>query len=131
MNGRILEVTANKEPVWDLFLKAKMLPIFPFGVFAQYRAYYSSSLYPYYFAVSVNKNNTQSIKLYNEGSDNDSYKIEFFTLPVGKISKPVQTLKTQIVKSGVSYVIDTKNIVYKSVKVTSVNSGISEWYDIN
>lgn len=130
MNGRILEVTSNKEPVWDLFLQAKSLAIFPFGIFAQYRAYYSSSLYPFYFAVAINKNNTQSVKIFNEGGEGDSYKIEFYGLPSGKISKPFQTLKTLLVKSGSSSVIETKNIVFKSIKVTSGNSGVSQWYNI-
>ena len=129
-NGRILEVTANKEPVWDLFLMAKTLPVFPFDIFAQYRAYYNSSLYPYYFAVTINKNNTQTIKLFNEGTDDDSYSIEFFASPYTTALKPKQTLKTPLIKTGFSTIINTKTFVFKSIKVTSLNSGISKWFDV-
>jgi len=128
-NGRILEVTAAKEPVWDLYLQGKMLAIFNWGIFAQYRAYYNSSLYPYYFEVEINKNNMQTVKLFNEGTDNDSYKIEFFASFSIEASKASQTITTPIIKSNFSYVIDAKKIVFKSIKVTSVNSGISHWYN--
>lgn len=131
MNGRILEVTSNKEPVWDLFLKAKTLPVFPFGIFSQYRAYYSSSLYPYYFSVTINKNNLQTIKLYNEGTENDTYTIEFFSGSEKSNSKLVKTLKSLIVKPGLSFVIDTKNINFKSVRITSNGSAIHRWYNVN
>ncbi len=130
MNGRILEVTANKEPVWDLFLKAKTLPVFPFGIFAQYRAYYSSSLYPYYFVVSVNKNNYQNIKLFNEGTENDSFKIDFFAFPSQTNAKPIQTVNTPVVKAGASYILETKTIVFKSIKITSLGSGFVQWVEV-
>ena len=130
-NGRILEVTANKEPVWDLYLKAKTLPIFPFALFAQYRAYYSSSLYPYYFVASINKSKAKGIKLFNEGTDSDSYKIEFFDTPSNTISKSVSTLTTPIIKTAGSYVVESKSDSIKSIKVTSLGSGIIQWYTIN
>lgn len=130
-NGRILEVTANKEPVWDLYLRAKTLPVFPFGLFAQYRAYYSSSLYPYYFAVSISKSTPKTIKLFNEGTDSDSYKIEFFDTPSHTISKPVSVLTTPLIKTGYSYLIASKGDSVLSVKVTSLGSGIIHWYTIN
>ncbi|MDP3558537.1 MAG: aryl-sulfate sulfotransferase [Bacteroidota bacterium] len=130
-NGRILEVTANKEPVWDLYLKAKTLAVFPFQLFAQYRAYYSSSLYPYYFAISINKSNPKSIKLFNEGTDSDSYLLEFFDVPSDTISKSLHTLTTPIIKAGCSYVVQSKIDTIKSIKVTSLSSGIIQWYTIN
>ncbi len=130
-NGRILEVTANKEPVWDLFLKAKTLPIFDWGIFAQYRAYYSSSLYPYYFAVTLNKNNTQTLKIFNEGTNTDSYKIEFFNSLSLTSIKPQQTLNTSNIKPNHSYAINTKNIIFKNIKITSLNSGITKWLTLN
>ncbi len=129
-NGRILEVTANKEPVWDLFLMAKTLPVFPFGIFAQYRAYYNSSLYPYCFAITINKNNTQTIKLFNEGTDDDGYTIEFFASAYTTNLKSKQTVKTALIKAGYSTIIDTKTFVFKSIRVTSLNSGISRWFDV-
>jgi hypothetical protein len=130
-NGRILEVTANKEPVWDLYLQAKTLPVFPFRLFAQYRAYYSSSLYPYYFVVSINKSKPKAIKLFNEGTESDSYKLEFFDTPSNTISKSVSTLTTPIIKSGGSYVVASKSDSIRSIKVTSLSSGIIQWYTIN
>jgi len=130
-NGRILEVTANKEPVWDLYLRAKTLAVFPFRIFAQYRAYYSSSLYPYYFVASVNKNKPNTLKLFNEGTDSDSYKLEFFDTPSDANSKPVSVLTTPIVKTCSSYVTESKVGLVKSVKITSLGSGTSQWYTFN
>jgi hypothetical protein len=130
-NGRILEVTANKEPVWDLYLRAKTLAVFPFRIFAQYRAYYSSSLYPHYFVVSINKSNPKIIKLFNEGTDSDSYKLEFFDTPSYTISKPVTVLTTPIIKTGYSFLAESKGDSVISIKVTSLRSGIIQWYTIS
>ncbi len=130
-NGRILEVTANKEPVWDLYLRAKTLAVFPFRIFAQYRAYYSSSLYPYYFTASINKSGSTAIKLFNEGTENDTYKLEFYTTPSNTISKAVSVLTTPVIKTGNSYTVASKDKSVVSVKITSLGSGIVQWYTIN
>lgn len=123
MNGRIIEVTPDKKPVWDLYLQGKSLPIFDWGIFAQYRAYYNSSLYPYYFSVVQNKN---EIKIVNEGTEPDEYVIEIILNVVSKDVKSIQSTITKQINpnQSISHLINNKQT--KLVRVKSINSGIFE-----
>lgn len=127
MNGRILEVTPNKNPVWDLYLQGKTLPIFDWGVFAQYRAYFNSSLYPYCFSVLQNKN---VIKIVNEGTETDEYVIEVILNVTSKDVKSVLSSITKQIKpnQSVSYLINNKHT--KLVRIKSVKSGKVEILNI-
>lgn len=120
MNGRILEVTPNKKPVWDLYIQGKTLPIFDWGVFAQYRAYYNSSLYPYYFSVTQNK---KEIKIVNEGTELDEYVIEIILNTVSKDVKSIQSSITKQINPNQSLTHLINNKQTKLVRVKSVNSG--------
>ncbi len=125
-NGRILEVTQNKEPVWDLYLRAKTMRIFNWGLFAQYRAYYNSSLYPYFFSCSKFNSETKTFQLYNDGSDDDDYRLEIFSK--NNSSKQIETISSLKLKSETNTLVKLNSNNAYSVKITSLNSGKVQVY---
>ena len=119
MNGRILEVTGDKKPVWDLYLQGRMMTIFKWGVFAQYRAYFNSSLYPYYFSLLLKEN---KLYLHNEGTDKDQYLIETFATQDYQNSPPNTSFTTTNVNPNTNFVYQLDLNGVKVVKVTSLNA---------
>lgn len=69
-NGRLLEVTKDKIPVWDAMLFEKITNPNKILKFPQYKIAFNSSLYPFNFYVYKTNN---FIKLSNEGTETDSY----------------------------------------------------------
>lgn len=119
MNGRILEVTADKKPVWDLYLQGRMMTIFKWGIFAQYRAYFNSSLYPYYFSLLPKDNN---LYLHNEGTDKDQYLIETFSTLDYQSTLPKKTITTNFINPNTNFIYELDLNDTKIVKVTSLQA---------
>jgi hypothetical protein len=119
MNGRILEVTADKKTVWDLYLQGRMMTIFKWGIFAQYRAYFNSSLYPYYFSLQLKDKN---LYLHNEGTDKDQYLIETFSTSDYQSTLPKKTITTNFINPNTNFIYELDLNDTKIVKVTSLQA---------
>jgi len=114
-NGRILEVTSDKKPVWDFRLYEKITIKDRFIKFPQYKIAFNSSLFPYYFTATKDKN---ILKLNNEGTESDSYKIEL----IGAFKTEI--IQTQKIEPNKSFVLNLNN--YKRCKKIKISSPISE-----
>ena len=113
-NGRILEVTKDKKPVWDFRLYERITLKDRFIKFPQYRVAFNSSLFPYYFTCT-NYNNI--LKINNEGTDSDNYIIEIISRSVFQKSKIINTKK---INPNSSFVLNLNNYKrYKKIKITS------------
>lgn len=75
--NRVIEVSPNKEILWDAFIEKYSPTENKFIEFPQYRTSYSSSLYPYYFTTnSLKKGDANlSFNIVNEGTEPDGYEI--------------------------------------------------------
>ena len=87
--NRVFEVTREKEVVWNaLFEKrTKSLPNWSPQLLGN--VHYSSSLYPCYFTVQIDKkiigklDTSFTLKIFNDGTENDSYNISLSSSPSG------------------------------------------------
>ncbi len=102
--NKLLEVTPGKKVVWEMNCELHSSKENKWVPFSNYRSHCTSSLYPQYFTVQqpdgrweVGKQNRFSIKLNNDGTDTDTYTIEWFS---NNVFKPFSTTVT--VKPGVS-----------------------------
>lgn len=124
--NRIIEVTPKKEIVWDAFTEEYYLPDKKWIKSPQYRASFSSSLYPYYFTVnsikkdSLNNKHYYSFQIVNEGTEQDKYEIMVYK---------GNSMETQLTTDNIGahkktelkiYVQNTDNI---SIKIKSLKSG--------
>lgn len=117
-NGRILEVTQQKIPVWDFRLYEKITLKDKFIKFPQYKIAINSSLFPYYFTCT---NYNDILKINNEGTDADNYIIEIISR---SILHKVKTINTPKINPNSSFVLNLKN--YKHFKKIKIVSKISE-----
>lgn len=77
--NRVLEVDRAKRTVWDLYTEARSDSTLPWSDRPNYRAFYASSLYPSYFTIECETQQAQLLlRLNNEGSEDDTYTIEWF-----------------------------------------------------
>lgn len=81
--ARIFEVTPEKEIVWDCTPETWNSKTLEWEAQSNYRVFAVSSLYPCYFSTAIENENTKeaALKLVNEGSEPDTYRI---TISVGK-----------------------------------------------
>lgn len=120
-NGRLLEVTKDKIPVWDAMLFEKITNPNKVLKFPQYKIAFSSSLYPFNFYVYQTNN---VIKLCNEGTETDTYVFFLKKKPNNKLFeiklKPNEYFSYKFDKSL------GKKLIIKSIK-----SNISQEIQIN
>ncbi len=107
-NGRVFEVTRNKQIVWNCTLENAEQKDTDKNAFPIYRAHYTSSLYPCYFTAQADrytlsgKSNSFNLKIFNEGTEDDTY-----TITVTSTSKNFEKqLATTVVPKGKSYSFD-------------------------
>lgn len=84
ISGRLFEVTANKEVVWDMMIYFRFNNSLKMDILPQYRISFSSSLYPYAFSANLIKKNSL-LKISNEGTENDKYLISIFSSTDNKL----------------------------------------------
>lgn len=80
--NRTIEITRDKKIVWDAFTEKWSLEDKKWGPYPQFSASYVSSLYPCYFtaevtshAIKKGKDRSATLKIFNEGTEEDSYEI--------------------------------------------------------
>jgi hypothetical protein len=80
--NRTIEVTRNKEIIWDAFTEKWSKEDKIWVPYPQFSASYISSLYPCYFTADVTSNaiengkeKSATLRIYNEGTEVDSYEI--------------------------------------------------------
>ena len=115
MLNRMIEVTKDKkEIVWDGFYDYEGVDTAFRNSVPLYRVHYISSLYPCYFTVQKNENNTE-IQIFNEGTNNDSYNVNFLTASGESFKKS----NTEIVESNksVKIKIDPKSFPANTKKI--------------
>lgn len=90
-----LEITPNKEIVWQGFFEKYDSINHKWGEITNYRVVSSSSLYPYYFTIQQieRKNADLFFKINNDGSENDDYVIDYKTREGKIISSQEVSLK--------------------------------------
>lgn len=116
-NGRILEVTSQKIPVWDFRMYEKITLKDRFIKFPQYKIAMNSSLFPYYFTYT---NNNNILKINNEGTEADNYTIEII---YGAFLSKSKKINTTQVNPNSSFILNLKNYKrFKKIKITSVIS---------
>lgn len=95
--NRILEVTPEKEVLWDGFIVRKN-PMDPniWDPFPQYRVHHSPTLWPVLYSVKISGGVAASILINNEGTVEDQYTIEVFSADM----KEKQTISTGPVLPG-------------------------------
>ena len=96
-NNRVVEISPQKEILWDFALRQVDSTGKVNDKFALYRANYTSSLYPYYFGVA--QNNAEII-IYNKGSESDIYSIDLLSG-----NESLQKITTPLMKSHDTYQI--------------------------
>ncbi len=134
--NKIFEVNRNKKIVWEMNCsmfsdeKKNWLP------FSNYRSHFASSLYPYFYTVQkstagkmVKAGQVLRIKINNDGTDADTYKVDMFS---GGIFNPFQTSFTCKPGSGravdIPMVKNNKTAVpvnensFVLVRISSVNN---------
>lgn len=95
--NRIVEVSKQKEVLWDIMFYKKDIPSNTWGNFPQYNIEFSSSLYPYYISVASKlKDGNMAFIIFNEGDFKDSYTCYLYSRQ-GELKK---TLQTPVVING-------------------------------
>jgi hypothetical protein len=123
-NNRIVEITKNKEILWDMMIYRKDSTLNKWVDFGSYKIDYSSSLYPFHFSVVTGKSTNEKsyFIIFNEGDYNDYYEFEIISSLDNKIITEGITKETKI-GGKVKYCFLTQaNASYK-IKVTSKTSG--------
>lgn len=120
--NRVVEISKNKEVLWDLVIEKKDSLGRKNSSFPIYRADFSTSLYPYYFSIVKDEN---KLIIFNKGDNSDSYKIKMTNKVTGVVSeKKTEVIKVNKVKKMV-LALDEKNNY--SVEVISESTGQSRW----
>lgn len=97
--NRILEVTPDKEVVWDGFVMRKnAMEKDKWAPFPQYRVHYTPSLWPVLFGIKVTSGPQAVIEVRNEGTVADEYLIEVHSADL----KEERTIQTGSVAPGQS-----------------------------
>jgi len=132
--NRLFQVNRNKQISWDVLtetnvnfnkgISANWLPV------SSYRAFKYSSLYPYYFTIQYQKTKPKikpnySFKLYNLGTENEEFLINYYTLDNNK--EKLVFSKTENVMAEKNKTINTnteklKFIPIYKIEIVSKNS---------
>jgi len=130
-NNRIVEITKNKEILWDMMIYRKDSTLNKWVDFGSYKIDYSTSLYPFYFSVAGGKSSNEKsyFIIFNEGDYIDSYEFEIVSLVVNKI---ITNGITQEIKIGekIKYYFLTQTSTSYKLKVTSKTSGKSKFINL-
>jgi hypothetical protein len=95
--NRILEVTPEKEVVWDGFIVRKNpMDKDKWDPFPQYRVHFSPTLWPVLFSIQISGSTQPTIQIRNEGTAGDEYTIEVKSVNL----KEVRIIKTKTVLPG-------------------------------
>ncbi|MEP6674837.1 MAG: aryl-sulfate sulfotransferase [Ferruginibacter sp.] len=101
--NKIFEVTRTKKVVWEMNCETYSSKDNKWIPFTNYRSHFISSLYPHYFTVQnlsdtneISLKKPVSLRISNDGTDDDQYKIEVFSSNVltaysAVIKLPAQT----------------------------------------
>lgn len=119
--NRTIEITREKKIIWDAFTEKWSAEDKIWGRYPQFCATYISSLYPCYFTADVTSNATKkgnersaTLKIYNEGTEEDSYEIIY-----ENGSKVTKTFTTQVLPdNSISFdipIVSTENIKIRIV----------------
>ena len=133
--NKLFEVTRSKKVVWEMNCEEYNSKDNKWIPFTNYRSHYVSSLYPHFFTAQnladtseINIQKPLSIRLSNDGTDNDEYKVEMFSSNLFKdystiIKIPAQQSivkniplfknKSEKVSAGTNYVV---------VRITSMSN---------
>jgi hypothetical protein len=116
-NNRVVEISQNKEILWDFALRQVDSTGNVNDKFALYRANYSSCLYPYYYGTIINGND---LTLFNKGCEDDVYKIELLLKNNSKLEIITETIKrNQSLKIKLPVTI----LIINKLSITSLKSG--------
>jgi hypothetical protein len=100
----VFEITTGKEIVWECSFEKFNPGTKTWSEFVNYRCNYASSLYPRYFTLQhiAGKKSGVSVKLNNEGSEDDTYQVDVRSMD----EKKIIFTKTIDVKNRSARVID-------------------------
>jgi hypothetical protein len=116
-NNRVVEISQNKEILWDFALRQVDSTGNVNDKFALYRANYSSCLYPYYYGTIINGND---LTIFNKGCEDDVYKIELLLKNNSKLEIITETIKrNQSLKIKLPVTI----LIINKLSITSLKSG--------
>jgi hypothetical protein len=108
-SNRTFEVTRDKQVVWNCYFQSFSKQDNKWIPFNNYRSNFSSSLFPQYFTVQQLKNADSSqhtLKINNDGSDDDTYAIEMAVTMAGQIPYTLRDTSTIMITAGSSYLFD-------------------------
>jgi hypothetical protein len=144
LNDRVLEVTRAKELIWEAFCEKRSNPSpgepRSWIPGANYRVFYASSLYPYYFTVrssymqnslpSQTLGKAMTLTIDNIGSEADSFQVNVEGAAGKKIAKPVQVWIRSRQSDSVKIPFLTPAALRKDdelvIRVSSVNSRVTK-----
>ncbi len=134
--NKIFEVTRSKKIVWEMNFEEFITKENRWIPFNNYRAHFTSSLYPSYFTIQNVSGQTDyvpntplQIKINNDGTENDEYKIELFSSgiltdysAVLKIAAGKSTSKKIVLAKNPSIIRNNDAQNYVVVKVTAASN---------
>ncbi|MCD6018430.1 MAG: hypothetical protein K0S53_1551 [Bacteroidetes bacterium] len=131
-SNRIVEITKDKEILWDMMIYRKDSLKGKWIDFGQYKIDFSTSLYPYYFTIGTSKkaDNKMVVSVFNEGDFKDSYSYELYndTKNRKEVFKQTAVIKSQD-KSFITLNLNPTDRY--TLKVISVTSGIEKSQALN
>jgi len=116
-NNRVVEISQNKEILWDFALRQVDSTGNVNDKFALYRANYSSCLYPYYYGTIINGND---LTLFNKGCEDDVYKIELLLKNNSKLEIITETIKSN---QSLKIKLPVTILIINKLSITSLKSG--------
>lgn len=116
--NRTIEITRDGKIVWDVFTEYYATDSNIWRGAGQYRSHYSSSLYPCYFTAAVVQNTKKAVTLtiWNEGSENDTYHIEYKS---GDVWVKVASNDVAVGKRTTCVIPKVKAVPFTQVRVIS------------
>lgn len=134
--NKIWEVDRAKKTVWEMDTEAYDAKSQAWKPFSNYRSHFASSLYPSFFTVQqisgkslVKAGQNIQLKINNDGSEADSYKVELFSN--GTFAPYSQTFrigpgaflqKSIVLKSGKTKKADSKDQQFAIVRITPLGN---------
>lgn len=134
--SKIWEVDRAKKIVWEMDTEAYDAKTQAWKPFSNYRSHFASSLYPRFFTVQqisgkgpVKAGQNIQIKINNDGSEADTYKVELFSndafTPYNqtfRIEPGASLQKTIALKTGQKKITDSKNQHFVIVRITPLGN---------
>ncbi len=123
--NRVFEITRNKQIVWSAQIENRNAFDSSWQKFAEYRAHYTSSLYPCYFTIQTGKTalskkqSSAQLKIFNDGTEADTYNIDI-TGVTGNYKKQI-TAGVLLAKNSISLSVLVPTGGAR-VTVTSINN---------